>query len=83
MKKTNLRLFHYHMMIEPVIENFCRHDGETGNKLKRVVFEEFVKSDSEGMSFTCMWEFGQPSDWEYIERSRVLKKMGQKSIVRS
>lgn len=68
MKKTNLRLFHNHMMIEPVIEVFGSYNGKIINKLRSVIFEEFVKSDNEGMIFTFMWAFDQQWDWEYIQR---------------
>lgn len=68
MEKTDLRLFHNHMMIEPVIEIFGDHNRKVVNKLRNVIFEEFVKSDMEGMIFTYMWAFNQHSDWEYIRR---------------
>lgn len=66
MKKTGLRLFHNHMTIEPVIEIFGKYNGKVVNEIRRIIFEEFVKSDCEGMIFTYMWAFDQPSDWEYI-----------------
>lgn len=67
MKKTGLRLFHNHMTIEPVIEIFGKYNGRVVNEFRRIVFEEFVKSDCEGMIFTYMWAFDQPADWEYIQ----------------
>jgi len=66
MKKTGLRLFHNHMMIEPVIEIFGSFNGNVINKLRKVIFEEFVESDQKGMIFTYMWAFDQQSDWNYI-----------------
>lgn len=66
MKKTGLRLFHNHMMIEPVIEIFGKYDASVIGKLRQVIFEEFAKSDCEGMIFTYMWAFDQQSDWDYI-----------------
>lgn len=68
MEKTDLRLFHNHMMIEQVIEIFGGHNRKVVNKLRNVIFEEFVKSNCEGMIFTYMWAFDQQSDWEYIQR---------------
>lgn len=66
MKITDLRLFHNHMMIEPVIEIFNSFDGKVIARLREVVFEEFLKSDREGMIFTYMWAFDMPSDREYV-----------------
>ena len=66
MKITDLRLFHNHMMIEPVIEVFGGFHGGVVQKLREVVFEEFLKTDHEGMIFTFMWAFDMPSDLEYI-----------------
>ncbi len=67
MEKTGLRLFHNHMMIEPVVEIFGKYNGTAVSKLRQVVFEEFVKSDCEGMIFTYMWAFDRKEDWEYID----------------
>ena len=66
MKQTGLRLFHNHMMIEPVLDIFGAFRGDVIQKLREVVFHEFAKSDNEGMIFTFMWAFDMPSDWEYI-----------------
>jgi hypothetical protein len=66
MKLTGLRLFHNHMMIEPVIEIFGGFNGHVIQQLREVIFHEFVKSDNDGMIFTFMWAFDMPSDWEYI-----------------
>ena len=67
MKLTGLRLFHNHMMIEPVIEIFGSFRGDVIQKLREVIFYEFAKSDNEGMIFTFMWAFDMPSDWEYLK----------------
>lgn len=67
MKKTGLRLFHNHMMIEPVIEIFGRFNGRAISRLRQVIFEEFLTTDCEGMIFTYMWAFDQQSDWDYIQ----------------
>lgn len=68
MQKTNLRLFHNHMMIEPVIEIFGQYNAPVISDLRQVIFEAFVKSGCEGMIFTYMWAFDQSSDWDYIQR---------------
>ena len=67
MKITNLKLFHNHMMIEPVIEIFGNFKGDTILKLREVIFNDFVESNNEGMIHTLMWAFDMKSDWEYVE----------------
>ena len=67
MKITNLRLFHNHMTIEPVIEIFGQHTRDAVNRLRQVIFEEFAKSDNYGMIFTYMWAFDHQADWDYVE----------------
>jgi hypothetical protein len=57
MKITDFRLFHNHMMIEPVIEIFGRFNGALVNKLRDDIFEEFMKTNYQGMIFTYMWAF--------------------------
>lgn len=66
MKITDLRLFHNHMMIEPVLEIFGSFDGKVIARLREVVFDEFLKSGREGMIFTYMWAFDMPTDREYV-----------------
>lgn len=67
MKITDLRLFHNHMTIEPVIEIFGTLNRDAVNGLRRIIFEAFAKSNNYGMIFTYMWAFDQQSDWDYIE----------------
>ncbi len=66
MKQTGLRLFHNHMMIEPVIEIFGSFNGRVTQQLREVIFREFAKSDNKGMIFTYLWAFDMQSDWEYV-----------------
>ena len=49
MKITDFRLFHNHMMIEPVIEIFGGFQGNLVSKLREDIFEEFLKTDYQGM----------------------------------
>ena len=65
-KITPLRLFHNHMMIEPVLEVFGDFRSDVIAKLRSVVFEEFAKSDQYGLIFTFMWAFDRQEDWDYI-----------------
>ena len=66
MKITDLRLFHNHMMIEPVIDVFGHFHGRAIQQLREVIFDEFLKTDNAGMIFTYMWAFDMPSDLEYV-----------------
>jgi len=66
-KITGLRLFHNHMMIEPVLEIFGQWRPDITQRLREVIFEEFAKTDSYGMIFTYMWAFDMKEDWDYVE----------------
>ena len=66
MKITGLRLFHNHMTIEPVIDVFGYFNAPVIIKMRELIFEEFLKTDNEGMIFTVMWAFDMPSDREYV-----------------
>ena len=66
MKITDFRLFHNHMMIEPVIEVFGDYCGPVVGRLRDVIFEEFLKTKYRGMIFTYMWAFDMQEDWDYI-----------------
>ena len=76
-KITDLKLFHNHMTIEPVIEIFGYYEGKTVNRLRQVFFEEFSKSNNYGMIFTYVWALDYQGDWDYIEYvSNLFKKQG-------
>ena len=66
MKITDLRLFHNHMTIEPVIEIFGKKDNTITEKLREVICEEFAKSDLYGMIYTFVWAFDQQEHWDNI-----------------
>jgi len=63
---TPMKLFHNHMTIEPVIELFGAYNGAVTERLRQVVFEEFVKTDNYGLIFTFIWAFDEPHDAEYV-----------------
>ena len=67
MKITELRLFHNHMTIEPVIEIFGRYDGKTISEIREVIFKNYAASDNSGMTFTLMMDFDLLSEWEYLD----------------
>lgn len=77
MKQTGLRLFHNHMMIEPVIEIFGSFNGHVTQQLREVIFREFAKSDNYGMIFTYLWAFDMQSDWDYVAHvAEIFKEQG-------
>lgn len=67
MKITELRLFHNHMTIEPVLEIFGEYNQRVISRMREVVFQEYAKTDNYGLIFTVMWAFDQQSNWDYIE----------------
>lgn len=71
-KITDLRLFHNHMSIEPILEIFGKFNGEAIRRFREMVFEEFAKSDSYGLIFTYMWAFDCKDDWDYVEHIRSI-----------
>ena len=79
-KITPFRLFHNHMMIEPVLEIFGCFRGDVIQKLRMVIFEEFAKSDNYGMIFTFMWAFDMPSDWEYLESVKAIFGLPEEDV---
>lgn len=71
-KITELRLFHNHMTIEPVIEVFGNYHHQVVNRLRDVIFEEFAASDNFGLIFTYMWAFDIQEDWDYVEHVKQI-----------
>ena len=68
MKITELRLFHNHMTIEPVLEIFNDFNVDVILKLRYLIFEEFAKTQNYGMIYTCMWAYDCPEDWEIMNK---------------
>lgn len=71
-KITNLKLFHNHMTIEIISPLFgYGSKSPVGTKLvdlfRQKIFEEFAKSDQEGLIFTFVWAFNEQDDWDYID----------------
>lgn len=67
MKITDLRLFHNHMSIEPVLEIFGERNNAVVNDFRESVFRNFAKSNKYGLIFTYIWAFDCKEDWEYIK----------------
>ena len=66
-KITDLRLFHNHMTIEPMVEVFGEFRVDFLMRLRNLFFEEFAASGKYGIIFTFMWEFDDPRGWEFTE----------------
>lgn len=69
-KITGLRLFHNHMGLEMVLEVFGNaklNRGGITNNIRKLVFEEFVKTDLYGMIFTYMLAFDVQSDLDNLD----------------
>lgn len=66
---TNLRLFHNHMIIEPIYNFFGYGDKQlfrlTGEFRKRL-FEEFGKSNLPGIIFTYVWALDEEEDHQEL-----------------
>ena len=71
-KITDLRLFHNHMSIEPVIAVFGNYNRTAVNAFREAVFTEFAKSDRYGLIFTYLFAFDSPDDWAYIEHVKEI-----------
>ena len=79
-KITPFRLFHNHMMIEPVLQVFGNFDVNVIFRLRDVVFEEFAKSDQYGLIFTYMWAFDQQEDWDYVAHIKKCFGLAEEDI---
>lgn len=73
-KITDLRLFHNHMSIEPILEIFGGFNGNAIKRFREIVFEEFAKTDNYGLIFTYMWAFDCKDDWDYVEHIKDIFK---------
>lgn len=68
-KITNLKLLHNHMTIEVLtkIFDYSRDSFRKLNEEFRIkIFEEFAKSDEEGIIFTTTWDFDDEEEWDKI-----------------
>ena len=72
MRRTPLRLFHNHMVIEPVLAVMGRFDAELIAEIRDAIFRRFAASDGYGMIFTYMWAFDRQEDWDYIGHVRQI-----------
>ena len=81
-KITDLRLFHNHMTIEPVLEIFGERNDPAIDRMRWVVLEEFAKTDLEGLIFTMMWDLDDPADWAYAAKAaKIFEDRGPRSTM--
>jgi len=68
-QKTNLKLFHNHVMIEIARELLPLEKYGWGLvlELRESVFRHFARSAEEGMVYTGLWAFDKPEDYSYFE----------------
>ena len=71
-KITELKLFHNHMTIEPVLEIFGDFNVRAITRLREVIFEEFASSDKYGLIFTFMWALDSKEDREYVDKVKKI-----------
>ncbi len=76
-KITELKLFHNHMTIEPVIELLGQYNGKVTSDLRDIYFNAFAETDQYGMIFTFMWAFNIPSEWEALAKvNEIFERKG-------
>ena len=71
-KITDLRLFHNHIVIEPVLEVFGEFNPKIMAQLREVILEEFAKSEKYGLIMTNAIDFNKQSNWDYLAYIRKI-----------
>ena len=69
-KITDLKLFHNHMTIEPLLKIFPHKSKEfeaLNSLFRREIFEKFANSSEYGLIFTYVWAFNMKEDWDYVQ----------------
>ena len=79
-KITPFRLFHNHMMIEPVLEVFGQFRSDVIQKLRFTVLEEFGKTDNYGLICTYMMAFDMPQEYEYLEKIKAVLGVSEEDV---
>ena len=74
MKITDLRLFHNHMAIDPVLEVFGEFDGKAIKGIREAIFKRFAETDNYGLIYTYMMAFDEQEDWDYLEHVKTIFK---------
>lgn len=66
-KRTDFRLFHNHVTIEPVIEVLGYYDSKVTQELRDVFFRHLAESQGYGVIFTCMYAFDLPGEKAWLD----------------
>ena len=67
-KITELKLFHGHMILEPILEIYGTRRMDIEKQIRDIIFDDFSKSNNYGLIFTYMMDFDKDSScWEYIK----------------
>lgn len=69
-KITDLKLFHNHMTIEPLLKIFSHKSKEfkeLNSLFRREIFKKFANSSEYGLIFTYVWAFNMQEDWDYVQ----------------
>ncbi|NGX52936.1 MAG: hypothetical protein KR126chlam5_01243 [Candidatus Anoxychlamydiales bacterium] len=84
-KITDLKLFHNHMIMEPLLSMFDFYDPhfrKLVQSIRCLVFEEIANSDLRGVVFTFNWNFNSQNSKESVDLwSQIFKKEGGKVYV--
>jgi hypothetical protein len=68
-KLLDLKVFHNHMTIEPVVKLFEYHTKEAqylNSLFRREIFNQMAKSNQNGFIFTYVWDFNDIHDHNYV-----------------
>ncbi len=78
-KITELKLFHNHMTIEPLIAIFGGTEvtWRLSDVFRRHIFEAAAHSDLYGLIFTYVWAFDLAREWDWVDSTcRVFEDAG-------
>jgi hypothetical protein len=68
-KQLDLKVFHNHMTIEPIIRLFDYGSQEAKYLMalfRKEIFKTMAESNEPGMIFTYVWDFDNPHELEYV-----------------
>lgn len=71
-KLTGLKLFHNHLLLEPVVSIFGFGSPQQSRfvpEFRYRIFEEVAKSDLPGLIFTFVWALDLPEDKQFIDKA--------------
>lgn len=70
-KMTELKLFHNHMTIEPLVALFgsSSETWRLSGLFRQQIFEAAAKSDLYGIMFTYVWAFDVQGDWDFVDNT--------------